>query len=97
MNKSENHLVKILQSYLKKEGYSINLDDFKLQLLSNPSYPSVKSITDTLDYFGVENIAANVPKDALNQLPNFFLAILSNFQQFRQSSTIFHQFSIATR
>jgi len=48
MDKQENHLEKILQSYLKKEGYALNQDDFKLQLLSNPS---VKSITDTLGLF----------------------------------------------
>lgn len=78
MNNTNNHLIKILQNYLKKENYNIDRNDFKLQLLSNQSYPSVKSITDTLDYFNIENIAINVPKDALDQLPDFFLAILNN-------------------
>ena len=47
-----------------------------LHLLTHPDHPSVKAITDTLDYFGVENLAANVPKDALEQLPKTFLALI---------------------
>ncbi|WP_299678414.1 vitamin K epoxide reductase family protein [uncultured Dokdonia sp.] len=51
-------------------------EDIHLQLLSHADYPSVKAITDTLDYFGIDNIAANVPIDALSQLPNLFLALI---------------------
>lgn len=56
--------------------YTIDHHDMHLQLLSHPEYPSVKSITDTFDYFGIENITANVPKDVLHQLPIDFLAII---------------------
>lgn len=56
--------------------YTIDRNDIHLQLLSHPEYPSVKSITDTFDYFGIENITANVPKDVLHQLPTNFLAII---------------------
>lgn len=66
-----------LNNYLNREGYNLNYKDLNIQLLSNPDYPSVKSITDTFDYFNVDNMAANVPKDALDQLPNFFLAIIN--------------------
>lgn len=76
MDKASDHLIKILRNYLNKEKYNVDKDDFQLQLLSNQSFPSIKSITDTLDYFGIENIAATVPKNALNQLPYFFLAVL---------------------
>jgi len=72
---SEQNLT-ILSNYLKREQYRVNEKNLKLQLLSNPDYPSVKSITDSLDYFNIDNLAANVPKDALEQLPNFFLAII---------------------
>jgi uncharacterized membrane protein len=71
-----NQIVTLLSNYLKRELYSLNQNDLKIQLLSNPDYPSVKSITDTLNYFDIENIAANIPKDAFVQLPNFFLAII---------------------
>ena len=76
MNTSNTILEKIILNYLKRESYALDVSDLKLQLQSNPDYPSVKSITDTLDYFNVDNIAANVPKDALEQLPVFFLAII---------------------
>ncbi len=76
MNATDSFLTKILFNYLKRENYTLDVSDLKLQLQSNPDYPSVKSITDTLDYFNIDNIAANVPKDALEQLPKFFLAII---------------------
>lgn len=56
--------------------YTVSTNDAHLQLVSHPEYPSVKSITDTLDYFGIESITANVPKDVLHQLPNYFLALI---------------------
>lgn len=77
MDNYEDHLIAIIESNLNRENYRLDKHDFKLQLISNPSYPSVKSITDTLDYFKVENVAAKVPTDALNELPSFFLAVLS--------------------
>ena len=55
---------------------SVNKQDLHLQLLSHTDYPSLKSITDSLDYFGIENVAANVPHDALTQLPSSFLALI---------------------
>ncbi|GGG36773.1 hypothetical protein GCM10011344_42000 [Dokdonia pacifica] len=55
---------------------SLAKEDIHLQLLSHADYPSINAITDTLDYFGIENIAANVPKDALQQLPKLFLALI---------------------
>ncbi|GAB5525519.1 MAG: hypothetical protein Roseis2KO_33910 [Roseivirga sp.] len=76
MDKNEKHLIDMIQSYLKRENYSINKEDLTLQLLSNQSFPSVKSITDSLDYFGVKNIAVSIPKSALNQLPGNFIAVM---------------------
>ncbi len=69
-------LYNILEKFVINNNVKINPKDFKLQLLSNPSYPSVKAISDTLDYFGIDNVVANVPKDALEQLPQCFLAVL---------------------
>ncbi len=70
----------VLDKFLINNKVRVNSEDFKLQLLSNPSYPSIKSISDTLDYFRIDNIVANVPKDALDQLPQFFLAVLESGQ-----------------
>lgn len=44
------------------------------QLLSHPDYPSLLSITDTLDALGVENMALVVDKDKLDSIPVPFLA-----------------------
>lgn len=74
----EQKLYNILEKFIINNKIKINPEDFKLQLISNPSFPSVKAISDTLDYFGIANIVANVPKDALSQLPEVFLAVLEN-------------------
>ncbi|WP_298329845.1 vitamin K epoxide reductase family protein [uncultured Dokdonia sp.] len=67
----------LLLKLLKKAAItSVNKQDLHLQLLSHTDYPSLKSITDSLDYFGIENVAANVPHDALTQLPSSFLALI---------------------
>ncbi len=47
-----------------------------LQLKSHPDVASIRAISDTLDYFGVDNLVANVPKDVLWQLPTSFLALI---------------------
>lgn len=89
MNASDNFVTKVIFNYVKRSNYAIEHNDLKLQLQSNPDYPSVKSITDSLDYFNIENLVANVPKDALAQLPNFFLAIIN-----RNNSTSIAQVDI---
>ena len=67
----------LLHSFLhKNKVYSYDEKDISLQLMSHSEYPSLRSITDTLDYFGIDNVAANVPSDALTQLPKTFLALI---------------------
>jgi len=67
----------IILSLLTNNSYlDVNRELLNLQLLSHPEYPSLKSITDTLDYFEIENLAATVPKEALDQMPNSFLALV---------------------
>ena len=74
--KKEDHLLKLLGTYLSRNGYHLDPKDFRLQLEGNPAYPSLKSVTDTLDYFHVENLAATVPRDAIDQLPKSFMATI---------------------
>ncbi|NER14521.1 hypothetical protein GWK08_13790 [Leptobacterium flavescens] len=66
----------ILQLLHRSHVFHIDKNDLELQLISHSAYPSLKAVTDTLDYFGIENIAANVPVDALDQLPENFLALI---------------------
>lgn len=66
----------ICYKYISEAGFSINYNTLKLQLLSHQNYPSFKSIIDSFDYFGIENIAVNVPTDVYDQLPDNFLCVM---------------------
>lgn len=69
----------IILSLLTNNSYlDVNRELLNLQLLSHPEYPSLKSITDTLDYFEIDNLAATVPKEALSQMPASFLALIND-------------------
>lgn len=68
----------IILSLLTNNSYlDVDRERLNLQLLSHPEYPSLKSITDTLDYFEIENLAATVPKEALSQMPKSFLSLIN--------------------
>lgn len=68
---------RILSLLLSSSGiYSIKSKDLNLHLHSHPEFPSLRSITDTLDYFGINNVAVKVDKTSLSQLPKKFLAHL---------------------
>lgn len=67
----------LLEKFLIKNNYThFNKHDISLQLLIHPNNPSFRAMTDTLDYFGIDNLAANVPEDALELLPNDFLTVI---------------------
>lgn len=68
----------LLKKFLIKNNYThFNDQDVSLQLLTHPDNPSFRSMTDTLDYFGIENVAANVPEEALEMLPTDFLTLIN--------------------
>lgn len=67
----------LANKYLKLSNYNIDSKTFQFQLETHPEYPNLKSISDTFDYFDVENIVAQVPKDILNKLPQTFLTTLA--------------------
>lgn len=73
---------KIAIKYLKSSNYRIDDKTFELQLETHPEYPSVKSISDTFDYFGIDNLTAKVPKEALSQLPKSFIALFKREKYF---------------
>lgn len=67
----------LIEKYLHRSNYfNIPAADLKLQIISHPDNHSIKSITDTLDYFKIDNLAATVPKESLPELPVFFLAVM---------------------
>ncbi len=72
---------KVVESVLIQNNIK-NYDkkDLELQLQIHPSYPSFQSITDTLDYFNIDNIAVEVPAEALDQLPESFVSLITTEQ-----------------
>jgi len=73
----KNNIEKIVETVLIQNRIS-NYDkkDLELQLQIHPNYPSFQSITDTLDYFNIDNIAVEVPVEALDQLPKSFVSLV---------------------
>ena len=70
-----NNLIPIVSGLLKKHHYPIDQEALHKRLLSDPDN-EVLAITNTLDHFGIENLAAEVPKDQLQELPPCFIAQL---------------------
>lgn len=68
----------IVNKYIQLSNYKVDSKSIDLQLLTHPDYPSIKAISDTYDYFGIENIVANVPFDVLDQLPDSFIGLIDN-------------------
>ncbi|WP_024772411.1 vitamin K epoxide reductase family protein [Aquimarina macrocephali] len=73
-----NTIEKIVESVLIQNRIgNYTKKDLELQLQIHPSYPSFQSITDTLDYFDIDNIAVEIPMDALDQLPKSFISLIT--------------------
>lgn len=64
---------KLLKKYLSITKNHSHIDEFEDLLESHPNYPSLFAITDTYSLLGIDNVAANVPKDQLEELPTYFL------------------------
>ncbi len=69
-------LLKLLNSF----DYSLPKQAVKEILYSDPS-KGVVSIINTLDFFEVKNVVANVPKETLNELPKSFIAQIKEGNQ----------------
>jgi len=61
-------------SWLKEMNIPVSKTFIREQLLSHPNYPSLLSITDTLNELQIENTALHIEKEQLPELPAPFLA-----------------------
>jgi len=68
-----NNILDILNHYLKQEGYVVSHQKIKERLFSDPDN-NIAAITNTLDFFNIKNIVAEVPKDTFYDLPINFIA-----------------------
>ncbi len=71
-------LINTLRSYFKAEKIKVAADELKLQLFSHPHTPSLYAISETLNFLNIENVAAQIDKDQLEQLPSHFIAFVKN-------------------
>jgi hypothetical protein len=77
-------MIQLVEKFINNFNYYPNSEELKDHYLSHPNYPSLFAITDTLDFFGIENVAARVEIDQYNDLPEQFLTLYNtkNGEQF---------------
>ncbi len=68
-------MIQLVEKFIHQLKYYPNSVEFKDHYLSHPDYPSLYAVTDTLDFYGIENIAARVTVDQFSDLPSQFLTL----------------------
>lgn len=64
--------------YLKKLNVHINKKEFIIQYESHPAYPSLLAVSDTLNFFNIENGAIHVEAAEISALPSVFMTKLKD-------------------
>ncbi|MEL6537124.1 MAG: vitamin K epoxide reductase family protein [Bacteroidota bacterium] len=73
---------KLLHQLLVRNGYSrYSEHQIHGQLHSHPEFPSLRAITDSLDYFNIENLALSIPKESWGELPSGFMAQIHSTEE----------------
>jgi len=67
-------------SYLKHEKVKIDKSEFLFQFKSHSDYPSLLAISDTLDFFAINNGGLKIKKSEINVLPSRFVAQLNGLE-----------------
>lgn len=68
----------VLEKFLKFHNFTRAISEFEDYYQSHPNFPSLFALTDTLSFLNIENVAARVEKNQLNELPESFLGYVSN-------------------
>ena len=82
-------MLKTISSYLLFTRYSKLKFEFKDNFESHPNFPSLFALTDTFTLLGIENVAAKIPKEKLEELPISFLAYVENGQKGADLALVF--------
>ena len=66
----------ILHQLLILNTFQLDKEELQLQLLSHPSFPSLYSLAEVLQHFGIDHVAVSLPTttNTLEQLPDSFIA-----------------------
>jgi thiol-disulfide isomerase/thioredoxin len=67
-----------LFSYLEKNDIFIDETEFEFQSQTHPDYPSLLSISDTLSFLKIKNLATRVKNEDLIHLPVNFIAFIQD-------------------
>lgn len=65
-----------LYEYIEKEFIILDISEFEFQIQSHPDYPSLLAISDTLNFFNIDNIAIKLAFEEMDNLPIRFIAQL---------------------
>ncbi len=68
-------MIQLVEKLARSFKYYPDSAAFTDHYYSHPDYPSLYAVTDTLDFFGINNVAAKVSPDQLNDLPDQFLTL----------------------
>ncbi|MEO2072910.1 MAG: hypothetical protein ABGW99_16385 [Zunongwangia sp.] len=67
---------KEIKKYLILNGYFGIVNDYFDHLRTHPNASSFNAITDTLNYFGISNLALKIDPEKLKELPKNFLTVI---------------------
>ncbi|WP_422080202.1 vitamin K epoxide reductase family protein [Ulvibacterium sp.] len=71
-------LFNALISYFKAERIKVSHSELELQLFSHPHTPSLYAVSETLNFLNINNVAAQIDQNRINELPEHFLAFLDD-------------------
>lgn len=73
-----NQNIKAAFDYARSEGIKIDFNDFLNQSKNHPNFPSILAISDTLNFYNIENGVIQVIASEIESLPDHFTAFLTN-------------------
>lgn len=79
--KTNYNMIQLVQKFITAHKFHPDKEEFKDHFYSHPDFPSLYAVTDTMDFFGIENLAAKVTNEQFSELPNQFLTLISTTQQ----------------
>ncbi|MGW8123662.1 vitamin K epoxide reductase family protein [Roseivirga echinicomitans] len=68
----------VFKNSFKNRFNATLLSDFEYELNSHPDFPNLKSISDTFEKFGIENVPVRLKPNELEQLDSPFLAYIKS-------------------
>jgi hypothetical protein len=74
--------------FLNLSKIEIDEKEFQFQFETHPNYPSLLAVSDTLTFFRIENLAFKISIEDLENMPNYFLALIQRSNELEGLSLI---------